>query len=352
MKKDLIGNTPALGEGARYRVRFCSDDDRGTLDLLNAQLIDTYESGAVVLDADGGTVASDTITWNWSKLDVDTCTTRYPVIMYPSGPFQPGDTVTNNGAGWGEPVGGTYGLIGTEDVMHGFAAANPSGAGSKWSSTNNAEPGERVYWYIDMDAYAGNATLENAVITDTVPPELLVDTIRTGTWQPSSIVARLEYSTDGGMNWTQLDESDGSAAEWPTVPTSPATTHVRWTFLDDLPAHFEFTMSAYVRGDIIKPDWNGFDYPLPQTSTNCALFAFSNATDVNSCDDIVIDIEPDVARANPDLDLDTSNPHIPGGLLEFDADGENDWESSLDIVNPVVMMLVPPSSPTRARRLS
>ena len=331
---------PALDQGVKYRLRFCSDSDNGTLDLEPADLFDYFETGAVVLDADGGSVVGTTITWNWANVVVDRCETRNPVIMYPSGVFAPTDTVCNDVELKGMPVGEAYQVIGTSQICHTFYAEDPSADGDKWSSTNLAEPGDRVYWKFDLDS-DGNSSLENVVMRDTIPTEFLVDRVRYGKWTPN-IDAGVEYSQDGGFGWTYLGTHDGQGSKYDFLPTSPAVTHVRWTFQDDLPSYFDMTQSTYLRGDIIRPGWDGFLYSLPHVSTNCVVYEFSNLPDQQHCDDITIDDIADESWGDPKKVDTLGLQYPPSANILFDLRVENDGSAALPIDDPILMDLLPP----------
>ena len=103
------GIQPGLGQDVSYRVSFCSDTLVGNEDLSTLTVTDTFPAGATVVNAAGGNVAGNTITWGlaaWPGVTLASlyagggsgkkCLTKDIILNYPAGTFPLGTTVVNN----------------------------------------------------------------------------------------------------------------------------------------------------------------------------------------------------------------------------------------------------------------
>ncbi|HHC74170.1 MAG TPA: hypothetical protein ENK78_03755, partial [Thiothrix sp.] len=111
---------PTWDTDVSYRVQMCSDTAIGNVDIASAQLIDTIPTGAVVVNAGGGTydAGNNTITWNLGDLIIadlyngesygsEQCISQNYTLRYPQAAgFNDTTEITNTLSSGGTPSGG------------------------------------------------------------------------------------------------------------------------------------------------------------------------------------------------------------------------------------------------------
>lgn len=187
----------------------------GNVNVASYVLVDTYPAGAVVVDANGGTVdtVNHTITWNLgainaSALICDTvqgyCYTnaRSVRIQYPAGTFPAGTTLTNRADITYTFVDGTTGTA-NDDVV---ATVEEPKAGNTFGKQGpaTAAQGQRIRW--NMNFFNSGNQPVGTVIEDTLPVGSVGDFVLTT--NHGGVNWRLETLKDG--IWTQLFPANGT----------------------------------------------------------------------------------------------------------------------------------------------
>lgn len=204
-------------------------------DITSMTVVDTYPAGAVVVDADGGTVdtTAHTITWSNQTLTVAQSQTlqqsylpwRSVVLMFPDPPFTgtPAQTVTNT-------VDGTFTYAnGTSDTKTAQATATivaptPAATAEKYGPSS-VVAGLPITWTVSF-TNTGNTTLQNATVTDIFPVSGVtgISVVRGNYTQPVYPATKgpitFETTTDGST-WTPWLTYTTAAAPY-IFPALPA----------------------------------------------------------------------------------------------------------------------------------
>lgn len=254
------------GGQATYNVSFCPDSSTGNIALDNAQMIDTYPAGAIVIDADGGIDNGTTITWDLGTLSpTGGCETRTVTLEFPVASFPEGGSYDNIVEGYGEhptvdttdPTCGSPNCIGTDTYTGTIdpPTANP-GQGKSGPGTAIVSPGGTSVFTLSMNLNAANVSVDNVILQDNLPPAFsnaavpAIDilNIQSGTWN-GGFTANVEYSLNGGAAWTLIGTVDGSAnTTWTRPADFPSdVTNIRWVFVDSLPPGFNFNSNPNYR---------------------------------------------------------------------------------------------------------
>lgn len=285
----------------QYTIRATVPIDRvlGNVNVTGGTLTDTYPAGAVVTDANGGTVdeTTHTITWNIGAIATSslTCDTtlgycyinlRTVRIQYPSATF-PEDTELVNG------VDANYSFVdGTTGTAHAEVTATVI-APVISSSFNKGGPatatvGQSVRWNLNY-TNGGNQPV-GAVIEDTLPVGAVGDFVLTTNHGNSNW--RLE-TLEGGT-WTQIHPTSG---DWATGSAGPAgialgdAEKFRVTYESVNPSTF---VQLLLDGTVLDAD-------LGSNFQNCAVATPTSGEAINSCVTTTI--------ANPAVQMRTAKVH-------------------------------------------
>ncbi|WP_196777744.1 SdrD B-like domain-containing protein, partial [Lentzea aerocolonigenes] len=255
IKAEKTGPTQVLsGSNGSYQVRACfapqSNPNVGLLDIDNAQLVDTFPAGAVVVSSDGGVVSGNTITWNIGRMDVGAlqptggCVQRNVVLNFPTANFPPNappvvNTVVASGTNpSGQPIPPS-----TASVSTGITGdATISGYLSKQASRGSLANGEDVFWYYGV-ANNGTGNLDTFRIDDVIDSNLKVTQFAPGFW-PGNATLQITYDTNTGQTNVPL----------PGSPFAPGATPVDPASLN-LPPGTEITAVHYVWSGVLEPGW-------------------------------------------------------------------------------------------------
>lgn len=329
---------PVLGGNAIYQLQLCPDSQLGNLDLTNVVLTDTFPAGAVVVDADGGTVVPSTITWSFPSLDYTAgCVTRVIELSFPAGPFTgscPPDNLTNSASATGEYTGsGGPQPIGSASTNHCFTASTPRLAAGKSLGTNRPLPPGAPGNFVLTLTHDGNQTVPaGATFTDAIPPQLTATSVVSGTWTPGSIDADVGYSTTGaGGPYILLGNVTGGSNT--TFPLPAGVTHVRWVWNDPLPITFA--------AGGLRIDFTVNIGTPPANYTNCAdaVWTGTGSPDQACADFGVPDPASAIYRLTKTMTPGTAGPgvdvQIRLRLFYHSLSGSN-------LVNPTMVDLLPP----------
>ncbi len=370
-KQSPVG-TPVTDTDVTYQIQVRARKLDGNTDVQNVTVTDTFPAGATVVSAYGsllpdnytnGTVSGNTITWTiagtdllkaWTTTGNGQTTSDFPVgefvvtLRYPSGTFGSTD-VTNQACMVGSSAYGNVNECGVS--THGFSTAAPTMAFIKqfpaYEGLLLAENNSGYFWRLAFNTYDSNVPLQNTVFTETVPTGLQFSKVYSGEWLlPTTVRARVEYSTDNGNAWTVLGTQDGAnPKEFVAGTDYPATgvTHFRWVFLDDLPIGMRSSYANCITCDSQRGP--GFYFTVPAGSAgstyhNCATATYNGVSNggQTSCHDLTIPAS--IPRVGVSKYHNTANIK-PGDEVEFSL-GAGNTSGSAPYADPVFTDLLPP----------
>ncbi|MBN8589939.1 MAG: DUF11 domain-containing protein [Rhodothermia bacterium] len=354
--------TPAAGTDVTYHITFNATTITGNVDVAPVTLTDTFPAGATVVDAGGGTVSGNTITWtlpstnlvaNWiansNTPGSFPITTRTIVLNYPNGTFG-ASSVTNEACADGTTVYGNLHVCGM--ATHGFSAPSPAITFQKFFPSYDvptpAEGASNYFWRLRFHTNDSNVPLQNVVFTETVPAGIQFSKVYSGEWLPTTIQARVEYSTDSGGSWTAMGTQDGSstgAREFIAGTDYPTTgvTNFRWVFLNDIPIASRNVHNACFTCENQRGP--GFFFTIPAGSSgttlqNCATANFTGlAAPQQSCHDLTIPAA--IPRLGANKVLNTSGSIKPGDEVEWTMFAGN-ATGTLPFPDPILTDFLPP----------
>ncbi|MEM7531643.1 MAG: SdrD B-like domain-containing protein [Chloroflexota bacterium] len=344
---------PAVGEDVVYQVQLCANSAIGNVSLFEAQLIDTFPSGATVISHSGGTVAGDTVTWNLGDLQIADvgggCVSRRIVLQYPDASFSIGDSVTN--ALIGRHRNGEIGTGVNHELFPAFTEATIAKSGAAWP----VGPTAQAEYRLSMDTSNSNTPINNLILQDDLPADMQLVFVQAGRWLTNTVKADIEYSTDNGTNWTLLRTVNGS--QRPTFhvfknnPDFPDNvTNIRWVFFDDtsgtrvnqVQGGFRLSTQPIIR---MIPRGDGAGNFSDATTQNCAQTIYDNfdgsTGNQNTCRETTLSESP-VAVYDFNKSRSPGGNRRPGDELQFTLRSTLRRESSAPMVNPTVVDLLPP----------
>ncbi|MEM7140856.1 MAG: SdrD B-like domain-containing protein [Actinomycetota bacterium] len=349
-KASPSGN-PAPDGDVEYTVSICATTGLANVDLLSASLVDTIPVNTTITDPGGGTVDGGQVTWDLGDLLISSlyagtngtgqkCESRSLTLNFPAGSFPSGSQATNGVEGFGD-TGSGVGSIGSDDYLVTIIDPVQDVSITK-SGTSENIPGGRLSYTFRWNATGSNVNVENMAFQDSLPAELDLFDVRSGRWSPSTIKADVEYSTDGGTNWTTVATVDGDANTTWTVSGGdfPATTtDMRWVFFDDtsgsrvdeVPPEFNEGTRPRIRMDV------PMDFVTPGTVQNCVDLTYDSGSADQDCTTASI-IDP-IPRLDVAKELITSGDISPGDEIQWEVRIRN--TGYLDLTDPTIADLLP-----------
>ncbi len=254
-----------------YQVQICSAGS--TVNLLNAQMVDTLPDDAVFLSTSGGGVYDagppQTVTWDLGDLTASSgCTARTVTVQFPEPPNIEGTDVTNTVVGTGDPVGEptwTDTAVVTSPLVR-FQPL-PSASVSKSAFRADYVVGATAGFSL-FATNTGNIPLSNFVITDVVPPQIDVTNIGVGG------TGTIQYQTN--LNPVFVPFAGGPL----TLPPGEWVTVIQWIQPSVNPASTgpaPTGLTGSFQGTVISPDHNGVPVSNGDTITNTADLTYDFA---------------------------------------------------------------------------
>lgn len=280
----------------------------GGLNLLNATLVDTLPIGATFVSATNGGLfdaTNNTVTWNLGDLLISSGSaqqqTLYLTVIYPAASFSTGEIITNVSCLLGDPIGEEVGQVVSKDSeTTEIGLSNQSAFLSKnTEGTSVKSVGDNVSYGFLVENN-GTTPLENFTLIDTIPPQVRVSTVKTGSYNTAPLNLVISYQTNLNATWTNWPGGpfDGTTDEGLHVSSlglaaGEYVSMVRFEYGTVYPG-FTNTGSYSdidIIGWIISPDQNGDIVNPDDIINNCAYLHYDYAgsgTEI-SCDDFAIE---------------------------------------------------------------
>ncbi|MCK5877465.1 MAG: hypothetical protein KAG43_07505 [Candidatus Marithrix sp.] len=206
LEKIIYGTNHKLDNEVKYKIALCNASD--SPNLQNITVIDQLLPNTTFISAtQNGSYNSETQTVVWPQVDLlrsGSCFTSYIVVIYPSSDFTMGD-ITNTVTTTATPLG---------DVEQTYTASviTPFAAGLDTNTTKisiyKSGPKEVILGSIINYGFnvknIGNTSLTNMVIRDTIPPQLEITTLRTGSNNQEAFPVTIDYQTNLMAEWQSI----------------------------------------------------------------------------------------------------------------------------------------------------
>ena len=366
--------TPAvIGQNVTYRARLDRPSTAtGNLNTTSGTLALTLPVGVLpadVINANGGTLtgagtAGDPVIVSWPTGVVSANGTggseafgKDLVIKYDAARFTAGQIVTVSEAMSVTVLGGgTCGGTDTQNTTLTSFTATPNGAATKANSDSTVILGTQTFYYtLDADG-TGNVGLDNFTITDPLPVNFALSSIRMPTVNNGPggnfIVVRYRRSDTGATEYTWGTTHPASTSTTLNVSAlglSPGVyvSQVRFEF-GTVASNFSIATQIRLSGTVISPGWDAAGTVITTGSQVCNTMTFT--ADYNgssaftpktsqSCVTVTLPtVRPTVAKT-----VVSGNPVIPGGTTTWQVVLSNPTTSDIPMVNPKGMDLLPAS---------
>ena len=273
LTKTLSNRKATLDQEMTYKIKLCSENANGRLDWQNVTLVDTLPPNAEFISATKKGVYdpdNQTITWGGTgdTLAVGDCFEPQVKVKYRSEHFASGSEIINEVLVNGTPVGESEETTDSANAAATFSGGIGEGTAklTVWKQGPKTVISEGNIDYGFTIKNDGNVPLQNVVITDTIPSQMVVTSLRAGenNQEAGSIPVSIDYKTNLRN------------AEWIAVPGNPFATpprqsvdvsslglgaaeyisELRWV-LDEMPVGFRSSYS--------KVKMNGFSASVLST---------------------------------------------------------------------------------------
>lgn len=364
---------PAADTDVRYTVSMCSDTAVGNQDITGAQLVDVFAVGASVVNADGGIVDGNSITWDLGNLDIATlyastaysnkvCIDKTYTLNYPAATFPIGTIIDNTLSATGTFPEGSEGPVGTDQVLsEEIGEPTPGATHSKFAKDVLAgSDGGPLQWSLSANIGNSNAPVSDLVIYDQLPSAptgVLPLSITSGQWSSpattnapsgSDVRASIGYSTTTpceSATYTDLATDIASPASVETYTLPADATCVRWVFTDAaadgpaIPRGWRFETEP-----VVEIGTTAITGPFPQLVENCMFATYQNFDGSQGMSDQDCDTA-NVEESTPAINIQKAankNNVPPGEEVQYTLTFAHKWgDSTGDSINPVITDLLP-----------
>ncbi len=355
-----LQTTPAnLDLPETYRLRISVPNTTGVLNLTAiGPVTDTLPPGTVfngstpAADCQPGCVGTTPATVTWTS----PCTVPLGPggncdiavnVTFPSGTFPSGTNVTNSFVTDATPLGQPAQTFGPGTVTHPVTTFVPS-PGSGFSKnmaggTPNPPTLNQTFSYDLVPSNSGNVPLDNLVVIDTLPVEMQLISVTTGSYANLSDFAagegvRVSYEKNTALGVFTLWGSSPNTSTSTTLTAPPPglgageyITRIRWEY-GQAAVGMTTATRPLITGRIVNPDNAGGPVAIGDTISNCAdLTAVYTAgpTNVtrNDCENFVLSgafVQLNPAKEN----LSGGGPFNPGQAVSWRLRVRSDARSS------------------------
>ena len=342
---------PLPGGRMAYEARFCAHGFKGNTDLSQLKMVDTFPEGAVIVDAGGGAVSGNTITWDLPDVDLSSISWNYNdpdqkkcfgsrtyTLEFPADKFPEGAKAINTLDGEGVGPDGPVDIPGSSKSVT-IASPTVKVTAKKNLQSGLAVAGTTGTYVITADTGESNNDVPNLVVEDEVTLDYKISKLSVGNVGSGDYRMDMSYSTDNAQSWVDLgtDLSIGTVIGDDVIPDS-GITNIRWHFY------------RVIDGEVINSVAPGFnpkpklDFAIPAGAaigdefSNCANVTFGTDGSERSCSNDVVtkprspDFSKSVKRVAP-------NSPKPTGTTKVKFRFQN--SSGVDAINPVITDLLP-----------
>lgn len=341
--KTLTTSPANLDLPETYRLRTSVANSNGALSLTSiGPIVDTLPPGTVfsgatpAADCQPGCVGTTPATVTWTSpcsvpLNPGQNCDIFVNVVFPSGTFPSGTNVTNSFAVDATPLGEPPQSFGPGQLTHTVTTfvPSPSAGLSKNMAGNTPNPPTLNQTFsFDLNvSNSGNVPLDNLVVIDTLPVEMLVSSVTTGAYTNLTDFAvgegvRVSYEKNTALGVFTLWGSSPATTTNTTLNAPPPglgageyLTRIRWEY-GQAAVGMSSSTRPIITGQIINPDNAGGPVAFGDTIQNCAaLNAVYTAgpTNVNQSDCQSFVLSGSFAQLNPAKEnLSGGGPFNPG----------------------------------------
>ncbi|HEV7672537.1 MAG TPA: SdrD B-like domain-containing protein [Thermoanaerobaculia bacterium] len=348
LQKTLQTSPANLDMPETYRLRISNANANGTLNITAiGPVTDTLPPGTVfngatpAADCQPGCVGTTPATVTWTSpcalpLQPNQNCDLLVNVTFPSGTFPSGTNVTNSFTADGTPLGEPAQNFGIGQVTHPVTTFVPApGAGfskNMAGGTPNPPTLNQTFSYDLNVTNNGNVPLDNLVVVDTLPVEMAVSSVTTGSYNNLSDFAagvgvRVSYEKNTALGvFTLWGSSPNAATNTPLTSPPPGLgageylTRIRWEF-GQAAVGMSPSARPLITGQIVNPDHAGGPVAFGDSIQNCAdLTAVYTAgpTNVNRNDCETFLVSGPFVQLNPAKEnLSGGGPFNPGQSVSW-----------------------------------
>jgi uncharacterized repeat protein (TIGR01451 family) len=323
-----------------YRLRISVPNTNGALSLTAiGPVVDTLPPGTVfngatpAADCQPGCVGTTPATVTWTSpcslpLSPNQNCDILVNVTFPSATFPSGTNVTNDFVADVTPLGEPTQPVGPGSVTHPVTTFVPSPGMTLAKNVEGGSPNpptlNQTFTYELVPANNGNVPLDSLVLIDTLPVELQVLSVRTGSYNGLADFAvgegvRVSYEKNTALGVFTLWGSSPGVGTNTTLTAPPPglgageyLTRIRWEYGQAQPgmAATNTGNRPRVTGQVINPDNGGGPVAFGDTITNCvdaAAVYTAGPTNVarNACRNFVL--------SGPFVQLNPAKENLSGG---------------------------------------
>lgn len=353
LTKELLSGTPRLDMDTNYQISLCNEGGEGRLDLQNVTMVDPLPPNAIFISAGKNGIYNadtNTISWQIANLAIGKCFEPKIKVQYPATYFSEGE-ITNMVEVLGTPVGEVESKTYADGATGSFGVGIGEGivgiAAWKQGSKTVTKGGILDYGFTLKNT--GSVDLENVIITDTVPSQLVVTSLRVGeNNQPTtgSIPVSIDYQTNLNSAWISVSDNPFATPPGQSIDVSSFglsegeyITELRWT-LPQVPVGFRSESSIRDLSGfstvVLLEDRNGQRVQVGDEIENTAAVEYTYDDNINNktvtkTTEIVYEI------AGPRLikTVDGATTITPGGEVTYRLQLVNREPAS--VVNPTIV---------------
>lgn len=348
LQKTLQTGPANLDLPETYRLRIAVPNNSGALNLTAiGPVTDTLPAGTVfngatpAADCQPGCVGTTPATVTWTSpcalpLQPGGNCDLAVNVTFPSATFPSGTNVTNNFTADATPLGQPSQNLGVGSVTHPVTTFVPApGAGfskNMAGGTPNPPTLNQTFSYDLNVTNSGNVPLDTLVVTDTLPVEVQVLSVTTGSYNgladfAAGVGVRVSYEKNTAPGVFTLWGSSPNATTNTTLTAPPPglgageyPTRIRWEFGQAQPGMGP-TARPVITGRIVNPDNAGGPVAIGDSVQNCAALTAvytAGPTNVNANDCETFAVSGPFVQLNPQKEnLSGGGPFNPGQSVSW-----------------------------------